>query len=114
MPKAAVNGIEIYYEEHGRGSPLLLLHGYPQNLTMWRKIMARLARHFTVVACDLRGYGDSAKPPGEDDHGGYSKRAMAGDQVDVMERHLARLQLDINCRGRVEHPGVDLLMQGDV
>ena len=45
-----------------------------------------LFRSFTVVACDLRGYGDSAKPPGEDDHGGYSKRAMALDQVQVMNK----------------------------
>ena len=81
------DGAEINLVTGGAGPPLLLLHGYPQNLTMWRKIMARLARHFTVVASDLRGYGDSSKPPGGDDHGGYSKRAMALDQVQVM-KHL--------------------------
>ena len=84
--RIATDGAEINLVTGGEGPPLLLLHGYPQNLTMWRKIMARLARHFTVVACDLRGYGDSAKPPGEDDHGGYSKRAMALDQVQVMNK----------------------------
>jgi haloacetate dehalogenase len=85
--RVVTEGAEINLVTGGRGPPLLLLHGYPQNLTMWRKIRQRLARHFTVVASDLRGYGDSAKPPGGDDHGGYSKRAMALDQVQVM-KHL--------------------------
>ena len=85
--RVVTDGAEINLVTGGQGPPLLLLHGYPQNLTMWRKIMPRLARHFTVVASDLRGYGDSAKPPGGDDHGGYSKRAMALDQVQLM-RHL--------------------------
>ena len=83
--RVVTEGAEINLVTAGRGPPLLLLHGYPQNLTMWRKIRQRLARHFTVVASDLRGYGDSAKPPGGVDHGGYSKRAMALDQVQAME-----------------------------
>ena len=83
--RVVTEGAEINLETGGQGPPLLLLHGYPQNLTMWRKIRQRLARHFTVVASDLRGYGDSAKPPGGVDHGGYSKRAMALDQVQAME-----------------------------
>jgi len=83
--RVVTEGAEINLVTGGRGPPLLLLHGYPQNLTMWRKIRQRLARHFTVVASDLRGYGDSAKPPGGVDHGGYSKRAMALDQVQAME-----------------------------
>ena len=68
----------------GSGPPLLLLHGYPQTHVMWHKIAPRLAQDFTVVVPDLRGYGDSSKPDGGPDHAGYSKRAMAKDQLDVM------------------------------
>jgi len=68
----------------GDGPPLLLLHGYPQTHVMWHKIAPRLARHFTVVATDLRGYGDSSKPRSDPKHVPYSKRAMANDQVQVM------------------------------
>jgi len=68
----------------GSGPPLLLLHGYPQTHVMWRKVAPALARHFTVVATDLRGYGDSDKPRGLPDHSNYSKRAMASDQVEAM------------------------------
>jgi haloacetate dehalogenase len=68
----------------GKGPPLLLLHGYPQTHVTWRKIAPRLAEHFAVVACDLRGYGDSSKPDGGDRHVNYAKRAMAADQVAVM------------------------------
>jgi haloacetate dehalogenase len=78
-------GAEINLVIGGHGPPLLLLHGYPQTHAMWHKIASRLAEHFTVVCTDLRGYGDSAKPPGEADHRSYSKRAMAQDQVEVME-----------------------------
>lgn len=70
----------------GSGPPLLLLHGHPQTHAMWHLVAPRLARHFTVVAPDLRGYGDSGKPPTTDDHEPYSKRAMARDHVAVM-RH---------------------------
>src|SRR5919202_518801 len=69
----------------GSGPPLLLLHGHPQTHAMWYKIAPRLAESFTVVATDLRGYGGSSKPAGWSDHSGYSKRAMAADQVEVME-----------------------------
>ncbi len=68
----------------GDGPPLLLLHGYPQTHVMWHKIAPRLARDYTVVAPDLRGYGDSAKPPGDTSHAAYSKRSMARDMVEVM------------------------------
>jgi haloacetate dehalogenase len=70
----------------GSGPPLLLLHGNPQTHVMWHKIAPRLAREFTVVAADLRGYGDSSKPPNSEDHAAYSKRAMARDQVEVMRQ----------------------------
>jgi haloacetate dehalogenase len=63
---------------------LLLLHGYPQTHAIWHKVAPRLAQRFTVVATDLRGYGDSGKPPGGARHEAYSKRAMAKDQVEVM------------------------------
>lgn len=70
----------------GSGFPLLLLHGHPQTHIMWHKIAPRLAQDFTVVAADLRGYGDSSKPPTTPDHAPYSKRAMARDQVEVMRQ----------------------------
>ncbi|MCI0755925.1 alpha/beta fold hydrolase [Teichococcus vastitatis] len=68
----------------GKGPPLLLLHGHPQTHLTWGKIAPALAERFTVVAADLRGYGDSAKPEGGAGHVGYSKRTMARDQVEVM------------------------------
>lgn len=68
----------------GSGPPLLLLHGYPQTHMMWSKIAGELARDFTVVAPDLRGYGGSSKPETTDDHEPYSKRAMARDAVALM------------------------------
>ncbi len=69
----------------GKGPPVLLLHGYPQTLVMWHLAAPRLAESFTVVATDLRGYGDSSKPEGGANHAAYSKRSMAADQVEVME-----------------------------
>ena len=69
----------------GSGPPLLLLHGHPQTHMMWHKIAPRLARDFTVVVADLRGYGDSSKPATTPDHEPYSKRAMARDMVAVMQ-----------------------------
>ncbi|GAA0428298.1 alpha/beta fold hydrolase [Massilia aurea] len=69
----------------GSGPPLLLLHGHPQTHAIWHRVAPRLAEQFTVVACDLRGYGDSSKPQGAPDHANYSKRAMAADMVAVMQ-----------------------------
>jgi len=68
----------------GSGPPILLLHGWPQTHIEWHKVAPMLAKHFTVVATDLRGYGDSSKPPDGDNHEGYSKRATARDQVELM------------------------------
>lgn len=70
----------------GNGPPLLLLHGNPQTHVMWHKIAPRLAQDYFVVAPDLRGYGDSSKPLATPDHAPYSKRAMARDQVALMQQ----------------------------
>jgi haloacetate dehalogenase len=70
----------------GSGTPLLLLHGHPQTHVMWHRVAPRLAEEFTVVAADLRGYGESSRPPTTPDHEPYSKRAMARDQVEVMRQ----------------------------
>ena len=78
------NGIRVRAAIGGKGPPLLLLHGHPQTHVLWHKVAGRLADHFTVVATDLRGYGDSDKPEGAADHSNYSKRTMAQDQLDAM------------------------------
>lgn len=77
-------GVPIHAVVGGDGPPLLLLHGHPQTHVIWHKVVGELARHFTVVATDLRGYGDSGKPAGLPDHANYSKRVMAADQLAVM------------------------------
>ncbi|WP_285643605.1 alpha/beta hydrolase [Pseudomonas sp. NBRC 100443] len=69
----------------GAGPALLLLHGHPQTHAIWHKVAPTLARQFTIVVADLRGYGDSGKPPGEPDHANYAKRRMALDQVRLMQ-----------------------------
>jgi len=68
----------------GTGPAVLLLHGHPRTLATWHKVAPLLARQFTVVCPDLRGYGQSSKPPTTPDHRPYSKRAMAGDCVALM------------------------------
>jgi haloacetate dehalogenase len=78
----------------GSGPPLLLLHGHPQTHVMWHKVAPRLAGEFTVVAPDLRGYGESSKPPTTEDHEPYSKRAMARDAVALM-RHFGFDRFDV-------------------
>jgi haloacetate dehalogenase len=70
----------------GSGPPVLLLHGHPQTHAMWHHVAPRLAEEFTVVAADLRGYGESTGPPTTADHEPYSKRAMARDQIEVMRQ----------------------------
>jgi len=80
------SGATIATWQGGSGPPLLLLHGYPQTHVMWHKVVPLLARDFTIVAADLRGYGDSSKPATDAAHAPYSKRAMALDQVEVMSQ----------------------------
>lgn len=101
----AIGNICIRGRIGGDGPPLLLLHGHPQTHVIWHRIAERLARHYTVVVTDLRGYGDSSKPAGEPDHANYSKRAMAADQVVVMrELGFTRFFLCGHDRGgRVAH-----------
>jgi len=78
------SGANIVTVHGGNGPPLLLMHGNPFTHLSWHKFAPRLAKEFTVVCTDLRGYGDSSKPPGGDDHSGYSFRNMALDNVEVM------------------------------
>lgn len=77
-------GARIHLAHGGSGPPLLLLHGYPQTHLMWHRLIPQLVTRFEVICPDLRGYGDSSKPPGASDHANYSKRAMAQDMVAVM------------------------------
>ena len=112
--------VEVASDQHiaavigGRGPPLLLLHGHPQTHVIWHRVAGTLAQHFTVIASDLRGYGDSSKPRGADDHSNYAKRVMAQDQVSLM-KYLGfdRFQVLAHDRGArvahrmaVDHPNV--------
>lgn len=100
-----VAGQALRLRRGGEGPPLLLLHGNPQTHAMWHKVAPVLARDFTVVCPDLRGYGLSGKPPVSADHAAYSKRAMAADMVGLM-RGLGfdRFQVVAHDRGaRVAH-----------
>jgi haloacetate dehalogenase len=106
--------VKIVGRVGGKGPAVLLLHGNPLTHVHWHLVAPRLARDFTVVATDLRGYGDSGKPRGREDHANYSFRRMAQDQLDVM-RHLG---FDAFCvaghdrgartalRLSLDHPGV--------
>jgi haloacetate dehalogenase len=80
----ATSGTTIRARIGGEGPPLLLLHGYPQTHVLWHKLAERLKHRFTLVCADLRGYGDSGKPPTDAEHAPYSKRAMAQDMAELM------------------------------
>jgi haloacetate dehalogenase len=119
----------IFVRWSGAGSPLLLLHGFPQTHLMWRGVAPLLARRFTVVCADLRGYGRSGCPASTPDHAPYAKRAMARDMVVVMERlGFSRFAVAGHDRGgrvayrlALDHPGrverlavLDILPTGTV
>ena len=78
------DGVTIRARVGGQGPALLLLHGHPQSHAMWHRVAGELAQHYTVVCCDLRGYGDSARPPEGEGSAAYAKRVMAADMVAVM------------------------------
>jgi len=84
--RVRTSGATINLVAGGEGPPVLMLHGYPETHAMWHKIAPTLARKYTVVCPDLRGYGDSSKPKGLPDHSNYSKRVMALDMAEVMSR----------------------------
>ena len=106
-------GAEIFARIGGDGPPLVLLHGYPQTHVMWHRVAPRLADHFRLIICDLRGYGTSSVPADDPEHFSYSKRAMAQDVVDIAEQlGLATFQLCGHDRGgrvayrlTLDHPG---------
>jgi haloacetate dehalogenase len=79
-----VDGMAVRFRQGGSGPPLLLLHGNPQTHAMWHRVAPALARRFTVVCPDIRGYGFSAKPPPSADHAPYSKREMCRDALGLM------------------------------
>ena len=94
-----VNGVKIMARKGGSGRPLLLLHGHPQTHAIWHRVSQQLAKSHTVVMTDLRGYGDSSKPQGSQDHLNYSKRVMALDQIEVM-RHFGFSEFDVLAHDR--------------
>jgi haloacetate dehalogenase len=77
-------GVRLNARRGGSGAPLLLLHGHPQTQAMWHRVASQLARRFTLVLMDLRGYGDSARPDAGEGSGAYAKREMAADAQAVM------------------------------
>jgi haloacetate dehalogenase len=97
--------ITIPFVIEGSGPPLLLLHGHPQTRVIWHKVWPELVRRFTVVASDIRGYGDAGKPQGGERQVAYSKREMARDQVNLMAQlGFERFRLVGHDRGaRVAH-----------
>ncbi len=80
-------GVRLHTRAGGEGTPLLLLHGHPQSMAMWHKVLPALAARHRVVLMDLRGYGDSARPAADAQHLNHSKREMALDAVAVMRAH---------------------------
>ena len=77
---ATVNGVKLHYVIGGKGEPLLLVHGFGQNWYMWNRLLPELSKHFTVIAPDLRGVGESGRPAG-----GYDKKTMATDMHELMK-----------------------------
>lgn len=99
------NGVCLHTRAGGAGSPLLLLHGHPQSMAMWHKVLPALMARHRVVLMDLRGYGDSSRPAADPQHLNHSKREMALDAVAVMQAHgFERFDVLAHDRGaRVAH-----------
>lgn len=100
-----VGGSHVFCRTKGDGIPLLLLHGYPQTSAMWHKVAPELSKTYRVICADLRGYGRSAKPATDAAHEPYTKRAMAGDLVKLMDHFgINQFLLGAHDRGgRVAH-----------
>jgi haloacetate dehalogenase len=81
-----VSGNTVFLRRYGKGPAILLVHGFPRTSLMWRFLAPKLAENHTVICADLRGYGRSGIPASTDDHFPYSKRAMAKELVDVMDK----------------------------
>lgn len=103
--RPGADGVMLRLRRGGEGPPLLLLHGNPQTHAMWHKVAPELARRFTVICPDLRGYGLSDKPPAAAGHAAYAKRAMAADMLALMQGlGFDRFQVVSHDRGaRVAH-----------
>jgi haloacetate dehalogenase len=85
--KIKVNGIEINCKYGGNKenkTPLLLIHGYPETHLMWHTVVEKLSKKYFLICPDLRGYGDSSKPKGDEQHINYSKKTMAKDLIELM------------------------------
>lgn len=112
--RVKTSGADINGVIGGSGPPVLLIHGAPQSHVTWRLVAPKLAATHTVIAPDIRGYGDSSKPPDGDNHANYSKRAMALDMVEVMKQFgFAKFPVIGQDRGgrithrmALDHPGV--------
>ncbi len=79
MPTIDIGGVTLHYTDEGSGEPVVLLHGFPHSAELWTPQRAALGGNYRVIAPDLRGYGRSSKPPTDEEHRPYSKRAVAGD-----------------------------------
>lgn len=101
----ARSAVRLHGKVGGQGPPLLLLHGHPQSHVMWHRVAPELAKRFTVVMMDLRGYGDSGRPASDESHSVYSKREMARDALAVLKHQgFHRFQVLAHDRGaRVAH-----------
>ena len=126
---ADVGETTIFLRRSGDGPPLLLLHGFPETHLMWHRVAPVLARDFTVICPDLRGYGSSGKPSSTSDHAPYAKAAMARDMIAMMEQQgFRRFAIAGHDRGgrvayrlAIDHPGrvdrlavLDIIPTGDV